>query len=200
MIYLLEGQISLIEDDFTVVFANGIGYQVYISQITKSQLPQPGESTKLFTYHYIREDQQVLYGFSTQHERQFFILLTSISGIGPKVGIKLLSVMGPVQISQAIMRDDVLSLTSAPGIGKKVADRMIVELKDKVSQFFDVDTSSDTRDPSQHTNTLDEDLILALKTLGYRTDEIKKALHQSRHSITTDTSIEEGMKILLNHL
>ncbi|NQY74161.1 MAG: Holliday junction branch migration protein RuvA [Candidatus Margulisbacteria bacterium] len=202
MIYFLDGILSAVHDDFSIINVNGVGYQIYVSQMTRSQLPKVDETLKLFIYHHIREDQQTLYGFPTLSERDFFMLLTTVSGIGPKVGIKMLSVLTPIKISEAIARDDIMTLTTVPGIGKKVAERMLVELKDKVPQFFDMDlTTTDSVSPTEdHSKNNEEDLVLALKTLGYRADEIKKAMIQSRQSLNPDTSIEEGMKILLNHL
>jgi len=201
MIYQLSGKLIEKNESDIVIDIQGIGYQVFAPSTVIHSLPSLNESTTIYTFHYIREDQQVLFGFSSKEERELFIKLTSVSGIGPKVGIKILSTMTSSVLIQAIATGNVTQLTQTPGVGKKVAERLIIELKDKLpSVYTDMDQSENTISVQTQENPLKKDLTLALKTLGYHQDEIKRALAKSKDMLTDQHSLEDGIRILLKQL
>jgi Holliday junction DNA helicase RuvA len=199
MIYSLNGILSERDEEFVVLDVNGVGYQVYapLSVIEACSLHSP---QKLFTYHHIREDQQTLFGFLDQHMRQWFILLMTVSGLGPKGALKVLSSLSIDQLTHALMAEDVLTLTRVQGVGKKLAERMIIELKDKIGKLPHSSTLSDTNPglPPRSTPIL-QDLTLALKSLGYSADEIRTALSRTP-DLTPEMNIETGIKAVLRHL
>jgi holliday junction DNA helicase RuvA len=203
MIYHLKGTLSEKNETFIILDVQGIGYQIFAASTVINNLPTLDSSLKIYIYHHIREDQQVLYGFSTKEDREIFIKLTSVSGVGPKVGIKVLSTLTSAQLTQAIITGDVLELTKVPGIGKKVAERLIIELKDKLPSIegLSIEPSNATNLNEIQLNTeFTQDLSLALKTLGYHQEEIKRALSKSKIQNSPTPSLEDGIKILLKHL
>ncbi|MDU2066354.1 MAG: Holliday junction branch migration protein RuvA, partial [Sporomusaceae bacterium] len=131
MIGYLKGQISHLFTDYCFIDVQGVGYRVFIPLSTRQKL-SVGLTATLFTSLQVREDAMLLYGFFTQAEYDLFIHLTSVSGIGPKVALSVLSVMKPEEVQAAISQKNVALLTKIPGIGKKTAERLILELKDKL--------------------------------------------------------------------
>ncbi|MGA0242647.1 MAG: Holliday junction branch migration protein RuvA, partial [Candidatus Marinamargulisbacteria bacterium] len=134
MIYSLEGTVSVVLPTAMVLTVNHVGYMVHCTQpvITTVAI---GDHRQLIIYHHIREDAHVLYGFESSDERNLFETLISVSGIGPKVGMAILSNMTPAHLVHAIQTDNIMLMTQLPGIGKKTAERMMVELKDKMNAF-----------------------------------------------------------------
>ena len=131
MIGYVRGVVTHLFKDACYVDVHGVGYRVYVPTTTR-QLLVEGEESTLFTYLNVREDAMQLYGFSTEDEYELFILLISVSGIGPKVGLGILSGMTPEAFKLAILNGQVAQLTKLPGIGKKSAERLVLELKDKL--------------------------------------------------------------------
>lgn len=202
MIYYISGTLAEKNETYIVIEAGSIGYQVFVPTPVLQTLPEINSPLKLFTFHYIREDQQVLYGFSSQSERELFIKLTSVSGIGPKVGIKVLSTFTLPQLINAIVTGNIAQLTQIPGIGKKGAERLVIELKDKLPSIPH-DTNEKINDQIKASNDYDnltKDLTLALKSLGYHQDEIKRAFSKSKEKFSSNLSLEEGIKLLLKQL
>jgi Holliday junction DNA helicase RuvA len=203
MIYSLSGVLSDVLDGSIVIDCCGVGYEVIVPTTVSSRLPGVGESLRIYTYHYIREDQQLLFGFVSDEDKRFFILLTSVSGIGPKVGVKIMSYLTSQQLTQAILEENIGVLIDIPGVGKKVAERLVVELKDKVSKLFSssfgVSIQGHVSSPSLSTS-VSQDLILALKTLGYHQDEIKKAISLASSELSTGQNLEASIKVLLKHI
>jgi holliday junction DNA helicase RuvA len=189
MIYYISGTLAEKNETYIVIEAGSIGYQVFVPTPVLQTLPEIKSHLKLFTFHYIREDQQVLYGFSSQSERELFIKLTSVSGIGPKVGIKVLSTFTLPQLINAIVTG-------------KGAERLVIELKDKLPSIPH-DTNEKINDQIKASNDYDnltKDLTLALKSLGYHQDEIKRAFSKSKEKFSSNLSLEEGIKLLLKQL
>ena len=203
MIFHLNGTLSLKTDDFIVVECSGVGYQIYIPYNMHAKLPSHGTPLQIFTYHHIREDNQQLFGFASIEDREFFMLLTSVSGVGPKVGLKILSEFSTDELAQAIMTGNLAVLTQVPGVGKKVAERLVIELKDKLSKLNFV-VSPDSPSGSSLADSLnrehEQDLLLALKTLGYSSDEIKRAIASSSGALESGMTLEQSIKVLLKHL
>jgi holliday junction DNA helicase RuvA len=200
MIYSITGQVESILDHSIIINTQGIGYEVFVSELVISKAPKVGHPLTVYTYHHVREDLQVLYGFSSLEDKNFFTILTSVSGVGPKVAIRILS-SETESIVQAIMQENIASLTSIQGVGKKMAERMIVELKDKLSKIYDNIPHPAGKETPQNTNkeTMN-DTILALKTLGYKNDEIKRAIALANDQLKETTHLESKIKVLLKHL
>ncbi len=180
-------------EDFMVVENNGVGYKIHVSQLTVQQLPAPGSDVLLYLYLAVREDSLTFYGFLQKIELSFFKLLTSVSGIGPKLALSLLGCLPVEEIFQAIMTQNVDTLTQVKGMGKKTAQRVILELKDKV--------------PSPMTGTSEKGLLFAgilaevreaLLSLGYTRREADETLTTvSKAGITDrDKLIRESLKHL----
>ena len=135
MIHHVEGPIVERHDDYLVVDVGGIGYRVYTSRATREAFHGRTDPVKFFTYLHLREDAVALYGFSTPEERQLFELLLSVSGIGPRLAISILSTTTPVRLQEAIMSEQVDGFSQIKGIGKKTAERLIIELRDAVAKL-----------------------------------------------------------------
>ena len=176
MIVQLTGKLIDKQEDFIVLDCNGIGYQLFIPTSVYNQAPELNKEFTVFTYHHIREDQQLLFGFISQQQKKLFNLLTSVSGVGPKVAIKILSGYTTDQLIAAILESNLNVLTSISGVGKKMAERLLIECKDKVPKLFDslpIVQSTDTAFSISSTSAIPNDVLMALKSLGYSKDEIK---------------------------
>ena len=177
-----------------IIEANGIGYLCNISTTTFNQLPQLEESMTILTFLHIMENKHTLYGFIDNDERQLFNLLISVSGIGPKIAIQLLSKTDNKQMSNMIISGDVKMLSSLPGIGPKTAQRLIVELKDK---FTITDYDSIPIDDSLSKNQ--QDAYNALLTLGYKSNDIQNSIKNiiiSNPNISAEELIKNCLKEL----
>jgi Holliday junction DNA helicase RuvA len=190
MIGYVRGKISHLFPDSCFVDVNGVGYRVFIPQSTRQNLAK-GMETTLFTYLNVREDALLLYGFSSQQEYDLFILLTSVSGIGPKVGLGILSAITPADFIVAVGQKNLGLLTKIPGIGKKTAERIVLELKDKIGE-----TSEDSVMVAAATGavgSIQAEALQALMTLGYTQQEIAPVLRKAAEA----TSVEEIIKLAL---
>jgi len=169
MIGYVRGTVSHILTDHCLIDVQGIGYRVFIATATRQKL-FVGKVSTLFTHMNVREDAILLYGFYTHDEYDLFLTLISINGIGPKVAMGILSAIDPNQFRTAISTKNLATLTKLPGIGKKTAERMLLELKDKIGVITDEESRSD------HVMTVTDDIIdegvLALLALGYNQHEI----------------------------
>ena len=175
MFYYLNGEITLMDDSLAVVDCGGVGYACHTTAYTLSRL-RIGQTAKLYTYCNIREDAFDIFGFSSRDELRCFELLLGVTGVGPKAAIAILSATSPERFTLAIMTQDERTLTAAQGIGKKLAQRIILELKDKMGAVSEVDLSA----PSAASGpTAGSTLALAqaaLAELGYSSAEIGAAL------------------------
>lgn len=172
MIGFLRGIVNQIFQGSCFIDVHGVGYRVYISGTTRDALTE-GQEALLYTYMSVREDAIQLYGFGTQDEYDLFILLISVSGIGPKVGLGILSGLSVDGIKVAIMNGELSTLTKLPGIGKKSAERLVLELKDKIGKFttaLSAQTVANTAVPVSQTGVQGE-VAEALMALGYRESE-----------------------------
>jgi len=178
MFAYIKGKIAYKRNEYIVVEANGIGYKIFTSLSTIQSVGAVGEEVMIYTYLYVREDIISLYGFFTQEELNMFELLISVSGVGPKVAISLLSSVTPSKFSLAVITDDIKTLTKAPGIGKKTAQRIILELKDKIKkeQLADVNGAEEENIPTGSENSRIPEAISALMVLGYTPLEASKAV------------------------
>lgn len=181
MIALLKGNIISKSSQSVIVDVNGVGYEVYTPVSTYSLLSEGETNVSLFIYTAMRENSLMLYGFLTPEEKSLFKLLISVTGIGPKAGVNILSGINSTDFAEAILKDDLTKITSLPGIGKKTAERLIVELKDKVSAFLSTDSDIAGKSISSvHLNDIEKDVVSALLNLGYKIMEAEKAVVKHR--------------------
>jgi Holliday junction DNA helicase RuvA len=172
---------------------NGIGYEIAVPLSTSFQMPNVGESAYLLTHLVVREDQHSLYGFATDEERKLFRALIKISGVGAKLAITILSGTNVNGFIQSVVNEDIDALVHLPGIGKKTAERLIVEMKDKVSEI-----SSDENSLSQsNENSAVAEAINALVNLGYKTKDAKTILDKiESEGLTVEELIRQALKSL----
>lgn len=200
MILHLNGTIHSKGNDYVVIDVNGVGYQIFVPETIIRTVTISDTPTTIYTYHHVREDAQILYGFTSMDERQFFVTLTSVSGVGPKVGLKILSTVSTSQFVEAIIKENVNVLTTVPGVGKKMAERLILELKDKLPSTYHVDAVASSATVVSQAPQTDDDLFQAMRTLGYSNDEIKRAYHKAAMELSDTTHLESSIKVLLKHL
>lgn len=176
----LKGIIAWKTADRIVVEVSGVGYNVYVSPGRIYDFPEYGEEVKVYTYTCVREDAVSLYGFATPEELELFKLLISVSGIGPKGGLAMLSIMGVEDIRYAIMTGDAKLLSKAPGVGKKTAERVIIDLKDKINaQDFEASITESAAPKALKEDPKARDAADALIALGYSAREAEHAVEQA---------------------
>jgi Holliday junction DNA helicase RuvA len=194
MIGYVRGTVSHLAVDHCFIDVQGIGYRVFIAQSTRQKITISAV-VSLFTYMYVREDALMLYGFYTQDEYDLFLQLTSISGIGPKVAMGILSAIDPQQFRLAISQKNIGILTKLPGVGKKTAERVILELKDKIGLITENDLNEDSiSGVSVSTGDVIEEVLQALLALGYNQNEIMPVLKKIEKN---GHSVEELLKLAL---
>lgn len=181
MIAYVSGVVENITEDNAVIDVGGIGYNVKISADTASRLPGIGEAVKLYTYTCVREDAFLLYGFLTRSDLEIFKKLITVNGIGPKGGLAILSVMDADDLRYAIMTGDVKAISKAPGIGAKTAQRVILDLKDKISiddGLIDREVAATASGNALRADTPQkQEAIAALVSLGYGQTESARAVN-----------------------
>lgn len=198
----IKGELVEILEDTIVVENHGIGYNIRIPGSILDSLEGIGQHVKIYTYTYIREDAMQLYGFLTRDDLNVFKLLLSVSGIGPKGALAILSVMTPDDLRFAVLGDDDRIIAKAPGIGKKTAQRLIIELKDKLN-LEDAFNLKSANAASKQTavnlkHTVKNEAVQALVALGYSQAEAVKAVNVPE--VTEDTTVEEVLKSALQQL
>ena len=198
MFYYLEGQVTVIGQNLAVVDIGGAGYACMTTMNTLSRL-ESGKKARLYTYCNIKEDAFDIFGFFDLSEKRCFEQLLSVSGVGPKAALSILSASTPENLALAIISDDESALTVAPGVGKKLAQRIILELKDKVSKEAAVIKSSGFVPPGGDAGVpgaKQRDAAAALGVLGYSASEISSAMRNVDISVL---SVEEIIREVLKH-
>jgi len=183
MIAFLEGKIKLKKNNFFIVVTGGVGYKVFVSGEIFEKY-QENEEVAIYTYHHIREDSQQLFGFAKLDELNLFELLISVSGIGPKTGMNIFSLADASDIKAAIINGDAAILKKVSGIGNKTAERIVLELKNKIEDISDLSLLR-----SREHLDADSDALDALVSLGYSRQQVKDAL-KSIDSQITDSSLK----------
>jgi Holliday junction DNA helicase RuvA len=200
MYHYLTGKIAEKTPVAAILDVNGIGYEVRVSLSTFSSLPNLGETVKLFTHFVVREDAQLLYGFATEEERDAFRLLISISGIGPKLAITLLSGVTLPELKRAIQEKNVPVLTAISGIGQKTAERVIIELKDKIGKA-EISAGKELIHDASVSDQMVEDSVAALVSLGYTKQKAKDAVQKTLKAMSgKKPSVEEIIRNALKHV
>jgi Holliday junction DNA helicase RuvA len=199
MIASLTGRLAFKAPTYLILDVHGVGYEVYIPLSTYYGLPNLSDSASLSVHTHVREDAIQLFGFLTSQEKDAFVLLTSVSGVGPKLALSVLSALPVSDLASAIRSGDVEKLTTVPGIGNKSASRLVLELKDKIEKLHP--GFAPTGDsPKQGQDATFDDALSALVNLGYRPQDAKEALKQvmksNDESIALKDMIRESLKEL----
>ncbi len=201
MISYVRGELVAIEDDKVILDVNGVGFGIYMPAQSMTLLPTIGEEVRLHTYMNVREDAMQLFGFLTRDDLNVFKLVIGVSGIGPKGGLNILSQLSPDDLRFAVMANDAKTIAATPGIGKKTAEKLIIELKDKLS-IEDVLNKTVEQDAMTHvtnaSNEIQAEAVQALVALGYGSTEAMKAVKK----VPTDeaTTVEEVLKLALKNM
>ncbi len=189
MIGFLRGEVAAVAPGACVLDVGGVGYSLACSTTTLARLPRVGSATRLWTHLHVREDELTLYGFAEEDERAVFGALLGVSGIGPKVALSLCSALPPDGFRRALARDDVTALASVPGIGRKTAQRVLLDLKDKLAGVpppapFGAETEALARS--------------ALENLGYSAAEVRSALESldGESGDTVEEVVRSALKVL----
>ena len=196
MIALLNGTIAYKSIDHVILDVNGVGYRLMIPLSSYYSLPEEGQ-TRFFVHTHVRDDAILLFGFLTTDEKEMFSILISVSGVGPKLAINILSHIPAGELTSALASGDIKRLSSLPGIGKKTAERLVLELKDKVPQISAPATGDTSTELNRQRDSL-EDLISALVNLGYKENLAKKAVETME--LSPEATFEESLKAALKLL
>lgn len=190
MIGRLQGKLVEKAPPQILIDVNGVGYEVDVPMSTFCNLPVEGQPVTLLTHMVVREDAQLLYGFATASERQAFRALIRISGIGPRIALAVLSGMSPNDLADAVEQSNTGLLTRVPGIGKKTAERLVLELKGKLNGSAFASTTGPT------TSAIQNDIVSALIALGYSEREAQSAVRQ----LPPDVTVNDGIRLTLKAL
>ena len=197
MIAFIEGKLVDALPTQVSVNVNGVGYELLIPLSSFDKLPQSGGDVKILTHLVVREDAHVLYGFMTVAERELFrMLINNVSGIGPKTALNVLSGMNPVAFRGAVASGDVKSLSQISGVGKKTAERIVVELRDKVGAAGAWEATSAARSLSASDQKLN-DAVLALMALGFKQSEAHESVRAAQAMLGENSGVEELVRAAL---
>jgi Holliday junction DNA helicase RuvA len=198
MISCLKGELFHKSPEKVTILVNGVGYEVFLSSTSLEKLPQLGEDVFLHTFTYVREDTLTLFGFADTDEKEMFLLLINVSGIGPKLGLSILSGIKPVDLARAIATKDVTRLIGLSGVGKKTAERLCLDLKDKVGLIAGGDEElPDFAAGSQVEGSKEKDVISALMNLGYHQSRAYIALSEVKRRIAPESLAEMRVEDLI---
>lgn len=196
----IKGVLTDVEEEVVVVEAGGIGYNIHTTGQTFRNLPSIGEEVKLYTYLNVREDAMILYGFVTKDDLRVFKLLIGVNGIGPKGALAILSVMTTDDLRFAVLGEDAKAISKAPGVGAKTAQRLILELKDKLSleDAFEQKLANTSEQPAANSNGAKGEAVQALVALGYSSSEALKAVNGVETA--EDMDVEDILKAALKNM
>lgn len=200
MISYIKGELAGFEQDKVIVDVGGVGYGIFMPERSMGQLPRAGSEVKIYTYLNVREDAMQLFGFLSQDEVRLFKLLIGVSGIGPKGGLGILSTLSADDLRFAVLSGDTKAICAAPGIGKKTAEKLIIELKDKLDledvleRSTRVDEGVLASAGGMSVGDIQSDAVQALVALGYGSTESMKAVKKAGDAYTT---VEELLKAAL---
>ena len=193
----IKGSLEIKTSNYVVVENSGVGYKIFMPETAIEKLGEIGKNVKVYTYLKVREDDMSLYGFNTNEELRMFELLISVSGVGAKTAIAMLSNITPSSFALAVITNDVAKIKALPGIGPKGAQRIILELKDKkkTEEAISSDNSISLQSNVINNENMQE-AISALQVLGYSKKEIEKALQRVDSSLSVEDIIKLGLKNL----
>lgn len=197
MIAYVSGKLAEKKPTVAIIDVQGLGYRLLIPTSTYEVLPQVGEAATLFAYQHVREDALLLFGFATKAEREMFETLIGVSGIGPKLALGALSAMRPTELRDHVLAGDTSVLTNIPGVGRKTADRLIVELRDRMARLDFVDGATPLSGGSDDKATARADALAALEALGFSRAAAEKALRKTLRSNPGVQSAEDLIRLAL---
>ena len=199
MISYIRGELAAVEKEKVIVDVGGVGYGIYMPGQALAVLPQPGSEVKIHTYLNVREDAMQLFGFLTRDDLEIFKLVIGVSGIGPKGGLSILSKLSPDDLRYAVLSGDVKAISAAPGIGKKTAEKLIIELKDKldIEDVLNHAIESDRAPDTDVSGGIQSEAVQALVALGYGSTESLRAVRQVE---LENASVEDVLKEALNKM
>ena len=193
----IKGSLEIKTPNYVVVETSGVGYKIFMPETAIEKLGEIGDKVKVYTYLKVREDDMSLYGFNTNEELRMFELLISVSGVGAKTAVAMLSNITPSSFALAVITNDVAKIKALPGIGPKGAQRIILELKDKIKTEEAISSDSSISLQSAVPNNENvQEAISALQVLGYGKKEIERALQKIDTSLSVEDIIKVGLKNL----
>ena len=199
MIAFLKGTVHKKSPEQLIVDVHDVGYQLEISNQTYDELPSEDEEVELLVYHHVTDNDQRLFGFASQNEKDLFELLITVKGVGPKLGLTILSGLPAQEITGAIVQEDKSALSQIKGIGKKTAQRMILELKDKISEMVDATYSTDGSSTSISSN-VKEEAVSALQSLGFKKRDAEESIELAAKNESVDGDVQKLVKKALSQM
>lgn len=203
MLAYIKGELTMKQTEYIVIEVGGLGYKVFMSSIAIDQIGKIGDMVKVYTYYRVKEDDISIFGFNTFEELRMFELLISVSGVGAKTAVTMLGSIEPSAFAIAVIQDDISTLKQIPGIGLKSAQRIVLELKDKLKkeqQIAELEVASGTKNKIKNAIINDNKIseaTTALQVLGYTKNDIDKAISQiDKTEITLEEIIKQALKIL----
>lgn len=200
MIYNIRGTLTYTDINYAVVECGGVGFKCFVSMTTLKELPSLGKETNLYTYLAVREDAMDLFGFATQQELDAFKLLITVSGVGPKAAMAVLSVLPPDRLSIAVSSGDVKSIQSAQGVGKKTAERIVLELKDKMLGIAPSNAAAVQGIQAVAANSDAQEAVEVLVSLGFNQSDAATVVGAMDKGLSVDDMIRKGLKQLSSQL
>lgn len=200
MISYIRGKLAAVEEEKVILDVGGVGYGIFMPGQSMGRLPAIGSEVQLHTYLNVREDAMQLFGFLTRDDLKIFKLVIGVSGIGPKGGLSILSKLTPDDLRFAVLSGDAKAISAAPGIGKKTAEKLIIELKDKLSMedMIRESVSEEAVIPQSGITGIQSDAVQALTALGYGSTEALRAVKQV--AVTEETDVETVLKQALKYM
>ena len=207
MLAYIKGKLEMKMTGYVVVDVGGLGYKIFMSDVGIEKIGNIGDTVKVHTYYKVREDDISIFGFNTLEELKMFELLISVSGVGAKTALTMLAVCEPSDFALAVISEDVKTLTGIPGIGAKSAQRIILELKDKITREQQIESIQKEVDKNSKADNKMQDIlknnakvseaIAALQVLGYNKKEIEKAFEKlDKNELSTEELIRHGLNLL----
>lgn len=207
MLAYIKGTLEMKMTGYIVIDVGGLGYKIFMSEVGIEKIGNIGETVKVHTYYRVREDDISIYGFNTLEELKMFELLISVSGVGAKTALTMLAVCEPSEFALAVISEDVKTLTQIPGIGAKSAQRIILELKDKITKEQQIEKINEQISSKQkqedkiqvaiENNNKVAEAMAALQVLGYNKKEIEKAFTKlDKKELSTEELIKKGLNLL----
>lgn len=200
MIYNVRGTLTYTDINYAVVECGGVGFKCFVSMTTLKELPPLGKEANLYTYLSVREDAMDLFGFATQQELDAFKLLITVSGVGPKAAMAVLSVLPPDRLSIAVSSGDVKSIKSAQGVGKKTAERIVLELKDKMLGIAPSNAAAVQSIQAVASNSDAQEAVEVLVSLGFNQSDAATVVGAMDKGLSVDDMIRKGLKQLSSQL
>lgn len=198
MIAYLKGTVHDKSPEQVIVDVRDVGYMLEISNQTYDELPAEGDEVELLVYHHVTDNDQRLFGFANQNEKDLFELLITVKGVGPKLGLTILSGLPAQQITGAIVQEDKSALSKIKGIGKKTAQRMILELKDKISEMVDATYSQDGA--TNISSNVKEEAVSALQSLGFKKRDAEESIELAAKGEDFDGNVQKLVKKALSQM